>query len=140
MRRPDHIGSTSAGGSGSRRGRLELRVVLKDCAFEALQLVARLEPELLVKQLAGVAVRSERLGLPAAAVQRQHEQRADALAQRVLLHERLELGDELGVSSKLQVGADPVLERGEAQLVEASDLDACERLVCEVGEGRTAPE
>ena len=48
----------------------------------------------------------ERLGLAAAAVQREHQLAAQVLAQRVLSHQRLELADELGVAAEREVGLD----------------------------------
>ena len=56
------------------------------------------------------------------------------------LDEGLQLADQLAVPSEREVGVDPLLERGQAELLEASDLRLGERLVREVGEGRPAPE
>ncbi len=113
--------------------------MLEDRALESLQLVAELEPELLIEVLARVAVRSERLDLAAAAVERQHQQRAEALEHRLLLHQRLELGDQLAVASELEIGPDPTFERGEAELVEARDLRP-EHHLAEFRERRAPPE
>ena len=63
----------------------------------------------------------ERLRLAARAVQREHQLAAQPLAQRVLGDERLELADELGVPPQREVGVDPGLQRGEAQLVQPRD-------------------
>jgi len=46
----------------------------------------------------------------------------------MLADEPLELGHELGVAAEGEVGLDPLLERGQAQLVETRDLGLCERL------------
>ena len=54
--------------------------------------------------------------------------------------ERLELGNELGVAAEGEVGLDPLLESGQAQLLEASDLALRERLGREVRKRRSAPE
>ena len=62
------------------------------------------------------------------------------LAQRMLRDELLELRGKLGVATESEVGVDPLLERGQPQLVEAVDRGLREALVAEVGEGRTAPE
>ena len=61
-----------------------------------------------------VPVGRERLGLPAAAVKREHQLRAEALAQRMLGDERLELADHLGVTTEREVGLDALLERCQA--------------------------
>ena len=55
--------------------------------------------------------------------------------QRMLGHQRLELGDELAVPALGQVGVDGLLERVEPELLEAPDLGRGERLVGDVVEG-----
>ena len=82
----------------------------------------------------------ERLGLPAAAIERKHQLPSQPLAQRVGGDEHLELAHHLGVAPQRQIGLDPLLERGEAKFVEPRDLGLRERLVREVGERRTTPE
>ena len=56
----------------------------EDRLVEVVQLGARLDPELLDEDLAGVAVGLQRVGLAAAAVQREHQLRVQPLAPRVL--------------------------------------------------------
>ena len=65
--------------------------------------------------------------------------RAEPLAQRMLRDQRLELADDVAVMPERQVGLDPPLERGEAQLLEARALVPCERLR-ELGQRGPAPE
>ena len=77
--------------------RLERRVVAEDRLLELLERRARLEAELLDEARSGRPVHLERLRLAAAAVEREHAQRLEALAQRVLGRQRLELADELGL-------------------------------------------
>ena len=101
---------------------------------------ARLDAELVDEQTARVPIDVERLGLPAGAVERSHERRAEPLAQRVRLHEHLELGDELGVVPERQVGFDAPLEGAQPELFESSDLRLRERLVRQVGERGPSPE
>ena len=82
-----------------RRGRgrqlascgLEIRVVREHPALEVAQLRARLEPELLGESSTGLAVYVERLRLPPGAVEREHQLRAQALAEGVLCDERPQL-------------------------------------------------
>ena len=52
----------------------------------------------------------------------------------------LELADELGSATKLELGLDPLLDGGQPQLLEPGGLVLGERLVREVGQRRTAPE
>jgi hypothetical protein len=54
--------------------------------------------------------------------------------------ERLELGDDLVATSEREVGLDPLLDGGQAELLEAGDLLLSERVEGELGERRAAPE
>ena len=67
------------------------RLLAEDRRVHAAQQRARLEAELLDEQLPSLAVDLERLRLPAGAVEREHELRAQPLAQRVRADEALEL-------------------------------------------------
>ena len=126
---------------GERRLLEQERVVLaEDRGLELAELRAGVDAELLDEGLARGAVGGERVGLPAGAVEREHELRARPLAQRLGLDERLELGDELGVAAQREVGLDALLDDDGAQLLEPGDLRLRERLVDEVGERRAAPE
>ena len=117
------------------------RVVLaEDRGLELAELGAGVDAELLDEGLTRGAVRGERVGLPARAVEREHELRARALAERLGLDERLELGHELGVSAEREVRLDALLDRNRAELLEPRDLGLRERLVDEVGERRPSPE
>ena len=82
----------------------------------------------------------QRVRLPPAAVEREHQLSAQALAERVRGDERLELGDELVVAAERQVAVDALLERAQAQLLEAGDLALRERLVVQVRQRLAAPE
>ena len=62
-------------------------------------------PELVHERRAGGAERLERVGLAAAAVQGEHLQCAQPLAQRVLGDQRVELGGRLGLAPALEVRA-----------------------------------
>ena len=115
-------------------------VLAEDRGLELAELRAGIDAELLDEGLACSAVGSERIRLAAGAVEREHELRARALAQRLGLDERLELGDELGVTAQCEVGVDALLDDDGSQLLEARDLRLRERLVDEVGERRPAPE
>ena len=78
--------------------------------------------------------------MTARAVERQHQLSAWPFAQRLLRDERRELADERGVASKRKVGLDPLLEHGEAALLEARDLGPSEVVVGEIGQRRPAPQ
>ena len=82
-RRPPGVAAVgrpaARGGWGIERG-----VVGEDRLVEVMQLGSRLDPELLDEDLARVAVGLQRVGLAAAAVQREHQLRVQPLAPRML--------------------------------------------------------
>ena len=82
----------------------------------------------------------ERVGVAAGAVEREHELGVGALAQRLLPRQRLELAHELGMAAEREVGVDPSLQAGQAELLQAGDLGLREGLVAEVGEGLATPK
>ena len=125
---------------GGPARRLELGVLAQDLALELLELRARLEAELLEERAAGVLVGGERVCLPAGAVEREHQLRAQALAVGLLGDEPLQLGDELLVAATGEVALDPLLERRETKLLEPLGLLRGERLVAQVSERAPAPE
>ena len=63
-----------------------------------------------------------------------------ALAERVLGDERLELADELAVRAGGELGLDRAFERAQPLLLEPPDRGRGERLVGDVGERRAAPQ
>ena len=58
----------------------------------------------------------------------------------MLRDERLELRDQIGVALELELGGDPFLDDGQAQLLETPDLGLGENLVSEVRQRRSTPE
>ena len=108
--------------------------------MQAPQLRAGLDADLLHQHRARLAVGVKRLRLPAAAVQRQHPLRVQALPQRVLGHQRVELADDLAVPAGGQVTVDRQLERRDAKLVQTADLGRRERLVRHIRQRRAAPQ
>jgi hypothetical protein len=95
---------------------------------EAAQLGTGLDTDRLDEHRARVPVGVERVGLATAAVEREHPQAVQALAQRLLHDQRLELADHLGVAPGGEVLADRLLDRPEPQLLEPADLERRERL------------
>ena len=82
----------------------------------------------------------QRFRLPPRAIQRDHKLPVQAFAKRVLRDEPLELGDELAMATVRQLVVDRLLQRGQPQLLQATDLRRRERLVCDVGERRATPQ
>ena len=122
-----------------RPGAFQRRVVDQDRLFELLQGAPGLESELVEELAPSVPVGLQRVGLPAGSVQREHQLAAQALAQRMLAHQRLELAHQPGMLARGQIRVDPVLERGQTGFLQPRDLRLGKRLVGEVRERRTAP-
>ena len=99
-----------------------------------------MDTELVDEQVPRLPIDGQCLCLPARSIEREHELRAETFAEWVVAHENLELSDELGVSSELEVSCDPTLDTDEMYLFEPKNLRLRERLVSEVGERWTAPE
>ena len=111
---------------GSRR--VEGRVVVEDRLLERLQAPARFEAEVASKSHRAAAVDLERVGLPACAVEGEHQLLEEVLTVRVLLDEPLELRDEPAMRSELELCVDSRLERGQDELVEMGRLALGPRL------------
>jgi hypothetical protein len=101
---------------------------------------SRLDPQLLDQHVACIPVGGERVGLPAGSVEREHQHRVEALAQRFGGDERLELCDHTAVPALAEVMLDCELERRQPQLLEPADLGGRERLVGDIIERRAAPQ
>ena len=108
--------------------------MVEDRALELLQRPARVDAELVDEGAAAVLVRGKRFGLPAAAVERQHQLTAQPLAEGVLRDQPLQLADDLRMSPQLEVGLQPLLEAFEPELAEPGDLVLCKARVRDVGE------
>ncbi len=80
-----------------RVGRGEARLVPEDLRLESLELGTGLDPELVDEASASILVHLEGLGLPARAIQREHQLPPEGLPQRMVAHERLELTDDVAV-------------------------------------------
>ena len=111
----------------------------QDRRLQRPQLRRGLDREAVDEREARVAVLRQRLGLPALAVQGEHPLRAQALPQRVLADERLQLAGQPGVAAAREVGVDALAQAGEAEVVEARGLREGEALVADVRERRAAP-
>ncbi len=84
-------------------GQIERRVLPQYRALKSLQCRAGLQAELLDQGPARRLVGLQRLGLPPAAVERDHQLPVQALTQRVGGDQRLKLADDIGVTAQRQV-------------------------------------
>ena len=115
------------------------RLTAQDLALEAAERLARLDAEL-VQRGARVRVGLERLRRATGLVPCRHQQVPEALAQRMLDDERVELGDDVRRVAELDIGGDALLERDEAKLLEPPRLGLGPVLERELGERRPAPQ
>ena len=81
--------------------------------MQAPQRLPGIDPELVGEQIADTPVSGQRVGLPAAAVQRQHELAVQPLPQRMVGDQPLQFGGDRAVPAKRQVSLDPGLPGGE---------------------------
>ena len=122
------------------RGRGECGIVLEHRLLQPPQALARLDAQVLDQRMARVLVGLQGIRLPVAAIQREHELRAQALAVRMLADERLEAAHDLGVAAEREVRVGELLLRRDPELLEAADLRLREMLVGEVRQRRPAPQ
>ena len=137
-RRRDH----RVWGKSSRRGGREVegRIVVEDRGLELLQRASGIDAQLVAQGGAGVLDRPQGLGLPPGAVQREREARPQSLLQRMRLDELAELADQCRMPPERELGRDPVLDRGEAAILQPRDEPAGEVAVAVLRERGPAPQ
>ena len=119
-------------GRGRCRGEIKRGVAGNDRQLELLQARPGLEPKLCGQSATELLVEIERLGLPSATVQRQHQLPPQPLAQRIAPDRCRELPDQLAVGTQRQIRLEPLLQRGKPQLLELGDRRLRERLIAEI--------
>ena len=127
-------------GRGRVRGRGGGNLVAQDRRLERPQVRRRLDAQAVDQRLVCAAVDLERLGLTSGTVEGEHLLAAEALAERVLADERLELAGHLGVAAAGEVRVDAVADARQAKILQPRDLRLREPGVGHVGEGRAAPQ
>ena len=131
QRRAEHV---------AQRLGLEPRVLGEDHPLEFAQLRARLEPQFLDQQTPARAHHLERVRLTPGAVEREHQLPAQTLPQRVLGDERAQLADEVDGLPAGEPGRQPLLDRLQAQLLQALDLALRELVEAMIGQRRPTPQ
>ena len=91
--------------------KLQRRVLVQYLALELLERRARLDPDLLDERLPPALEDLQRVRLPSAAIEGEHQLGAGTLTERRSGDERLQLGDELVVAAERQIGVEPIVER-----------------------------
>ena len=94
----------------------------QDLVLELLQLPSRVEAELVGQPVPDPLVRRQRIGLAAVAVQGDHQQRPQALAQRMRADEPFELADHLARGAEIEPRRELVLDETETDLLEAGPV------------------
>jgi hypothetical protein len=112
-----------------RDDKVERRILAQDRLLQPAQLRHRLQPELLHQRPARIPERVQRIRLPARTVQRQHQQAAQAFAQRMLVHEGPESPDDLRVAARPQLALEAQLDRGQVELPQPASLERGKRLL-----------
>jgi hypothetical protein len=116
------------------------RVLAQDRRLELTQVRGRFQAQLFGQCAAEVVVDLKRVGLPSAAVQREHELPAQALAQRMLADQGAQLGREFAGRAESQARLGAFLQAGQVQLLQPGDLGLREGLITEIGQRRAAPQ
>ena len=119
---------------------VERRVLGEHGGVQAPQRLPGIDAELAGEQVADPPVGGQRVGLPPAPVQRQHELAVQPLPQGVPGGQLLQLGAERVVLAQRQVSLDPGLGRGQPQLLQPGGLRPGERVVGQVGQHPAAPQ
>jgi hypothetical protein len=123
-----------------RRRPVQRRVLAKDRLFELSEPRAGLEPEIVDEARSRRAIGLEGIRLPPAAIERKHQLSPQPLAQGMLAHERLELGDEPPMAPERQLSLHPILDGREPQPLETLHLGDRERPELDIGERRAPPQ
>ena len=95
--------------------------------MDAGQVAAGIDAQLLGEDPAALGEHAQRLGGPPAAVQRDHQQPAHPLAQRVIRHHRGQVGHDLFVPAERQQHVGALFGRRGTQLTEPDPLGLRER-------------
>ena len=114
--------------------------MLKDSPLKLLQLPPRLQPELVDESIACSPKHVEGVGLAPGPVQREHQVASQALPERLLCHEPLELGHELCPPTAHEFRLDARLHRPKPKLLKPPRLDAGQRLVEQIDPRQPTPQ
>ena len=131
-------GASDVGGTRARRR--EYRVVGKHGRVQASQALARFEAELLGEHPARLVVDAKSVGLPSAAIEREHQVSAQAFPERVVGNEGVQPRCDVAVPPQCKLDVDLLLDCDESKLLEPRNLALCKRVVGELGERWPTPE
>src|SRR5215471_10812294 len=115
-------------------------LVTQDVPLERLELLARLQTELLTEEPARAAVGGQRISLALAAEEGEHELAPEALAKWLLRDQALQLRGKLGMPAKGEFSIDPLFQTGKAKLVQALGFQRKHAAIGHIGQCRPAPQ
>src|SRR5262245_43634660 len=92
---------------------------MENLQVEVAQPGTRLDAQIAAKQRPDLLIRVQRIGLPTGAVEGDHQQFSQPLAQWVFVDQSHQLRDYLVVAAHLEVEGDPFLERRQPNLVQS---------------------
>ena len=118
----------------------ECDLLPQDRALEGSELGARLQSELIAKQVAKGSVLRERLRMAIGAIQGLHQQGTGTFAIGLRYRERAGLREDRLVIPALELGGEPLFDAQEPQLLEPAYLGRSELGLGYVDERRSAPE
>src|SRR5215469_3140109 len=103
----------------------------EDRRLEIAERRRRFQPQLFVQGAAELAVGVESLGLPAAAVEGEHELAAKTLPQGMVSHHPAQFSSERTRQAQRQLRLVPFFQAGQLKLLQPGNLGLCEGLVAE---------
>jgi hypothetical protein len=106
---------------------------------QQLQLRARFDAQLIDESAARLAIDRERVGLTAAAVEREHELADRPLAGRFGSHQIGQLGDNPTVQAQLKLVIDPLLDRPQPLLHQPTAQESTDLVAERAREHRPPP-
>ncbi len=145
--RCQRLGDTRGADGGDRTGHRfrhagwgQCGVVGEDRRLQSAQLRPRIEAEFLAQELTALLEDPQGVGLPSAAVEREHQQPSHALTKGMGGDQFLELNDGPMVTPELQLEIKPVLGHRKSQLGQPGDRSRGEFVVGEVGKRSASPD
>ena len=127
-------------GDDSRRHPGEPRVLVEYMVCEQAKVRTRLDAKFLDEVATHPLVGLQRFRLAAGPIEGEHELTAQALTISVAVGQDFELADKIRMSPQSEVRLEPLLQAGQAQLLQPPGFSLRERLVHHVGEGEPAPQ
>src|SRR5262249_41123535 len=121
-------------------GRTQRDALIQDLCLQRLQRGAWLQAELCRECAANALVHVKRVGLATTSVERDQQPAGRVLTRGRLGQYAVELADNLGMPTQLELSINSTLDSSHSELVEAPDLSLCEVLKREFREWRAAPQ